>query len=146
MPNPAEFISKKVSIVMPAFNAEACVKKSIESVLAQTYRNLEIILVDDGSTDGTAAIVKSSGDPRIKYFYQKNKGLSGARNAGFGLSSGDYVVFLDSDDLLEPECLGKTVSFLEKNPEYRAVYFNFFIFYYSDPGEAASLFDADAGG
>ena len=74
MPNPAEFISKKVSIVMPAFNAEACVKKSIESVLAQTYRNLEIILVDDGSTDGTAAIVKSSGDPRIKYFYQKNKG------------------------------------------------------------------------
>jgi glycosyltransferase involved in cell wall biosynthesis len=136
---------KKVSVIIPAFNAAAYIRKSVESVLAQTYQNFEVIVIDDGSTDGTAEIVKSFVDKRIKYFYQENKGLSGARNAGFGLSSGEYLIFLDSDDLLEPACLEKSVAFLDKKQEFGAVYFNYFIFYWSDPKKKIFLPDSRPG-
>ena len=86
---------------MPAYNAEKYIAESIESVIAQTYTNWELIIVDDGSTDGTAGIVKlfSSIDDRIKYIYQPNQQMGKARNTGIQNSNGKLMAFLDSDDI-----------------------------------------------
>ena len=89
---------------MPAYNAERYIAESIHSVIAQTYTNWELIIVDDGSTDGTAGIVKnfSSIDNRIKYIYQPNQQMGKARNTGIQNSNGKLVAFLDSDDIWVP--------------------------------------------
>ncbi len=86
---------------MPAYNAAAFLAQSINSVLAQSYKDLELIVIDDGSTDNTAAIVKQwqNNDKRIVYHFQSNKGLGAARNSGLKLAKGQWVAFLDSDDL-----------------------------------------------
>jgi len=96
-----------VSIIMPAFNAEKYISKSIESVLAQCYSNWELIIIDDGSDDNTAFLVNKFciQDNRIKYNYQLNKKLGSARNSGLKLVTGKYVAFLDSDDLWLPNKL-----------------------------------------
>ena len=93
--------SKLVSIIMPAYNSERYIAESIESVLVQTYQNWELIIVDDGSTDLTAEIVKEKADldDRIKYFYQTNSRQAKARNLGLLNTRGDLVAFLDADDL-----------------------------------------------
>ena len=83
---------------MPAYNAEKFIKESILSVLSQSYKYFELIIVDDGSTDSTKKIVKSFKDKRIKYIYQKNKGVSAARNNAIKYSKGSWISFLDSDD------------------------------------------------
>lgn len=91
-----------VSIIIPTFNRAELVGQALESALSQSYSNLEVIVVDDGSEDNTREVVLRSADPRVRYIWQQNGGVSRARNFGIQESKGDYIAFLDSDDLLEP--------------------------------------------
>jgi glycosyltransferase involved in cell wall biosynthesis len=102
-----------VSVVIPAYNAECFIGETIRSVLKQTYPNFEVIIVDDGSTDGTAEVVKSFDDVRIKYFYQKNASQAVARNAGINHAQGSFVAFLDNDDIWLPEKLEDQLRLFE---------------------------------
>ena len=92
----------KISFIVPTYNRDQYIKKCIESVLKQTYKNVELIIVDDGSTDNTENIVTSYKDKKIKYFKNTNHGIGYSRNFGLEKSTGDYVFFLDSDDFIEP--------------------------------------------
>ena len=95
-----------VSVVIPAYNAARFVHGAIESVLAQTAQDFEIIVVDDGSKDHTSSAVEPYlADSRVRYFSQQNRGLPGARNAGAKISHGEYLAFLDADDFLAPNAL-----------------------------------------
>ena len=87
------------------YNAENYLRETIESLINQTYENLEIILIDDGSTDNSGEICDeySAKDKRVRVFHQKNKGVSATRNAGLDLMTGDFVAFLDSDDAYRPD-------------------------------------------
>ncbi|MFN2372998.1 MAG: glycosyltransferase family 2 protein, partial [Cyclonatronaceae bacterium] len=102
---------KLVSIIVPMYNARTFVAETIKSVLNQTYTNWELILVDDGSTDDTAAVVKPYlTDPRIHYHYQKNGGIGNARNNAIKHSTGFYIAPLDADDLWDPDKLSVQVE------------------------------------
>jgi len=95
-----------VSVIIPAYNAASFVLGAINSVLGQTFQNFELIVVDDGSKDGTRKTVESYlSDSRVRYLYQENRGLPGARNAGAKVSRGDYLAFLDADDFFAPNAL-----------------------------------------
>lgn len=107
---------KKVSVVIPVYKVEQYVASTVQSVLNQTYPHFEIILVDDGSPDRSIEICQQFTDPRIKIVRQENRGVSEARNNGIRYATGDYVAFLDSDDLWEPEKLAKHVEHFEQNP------------------------------
>jgi glycosyltransferase involved in cell wall biosynthesis len=87
-----------ISVVIPLFNKENAIARCLSSVLMQTYIDFECVIVDDGSTDGSAEIVKSFSDSRVKYFYRENGGVSSARNIGVKCAKGDWIVFLDADD------------------------------------------------
>ena len=107
----------KVSVIIPAYNAENFIRKSLDSVVNQVYKNLEIIVVDDASTDSTKKIIKeyADKDDRIIPFYQaSNKGVSSARNIGLKAVSGEYVVFVDSDDELTPDAIRRMVDMADK--------------------------------
>lgn len=91
------------SIVIPTYNRATFITKTVESVLNQTYPDFEIIIVDDGSTDGTSEVVHAIKDPRIRYFKKENEERAKARNYGTFLAKGDYITFLDSDDVLLPD-------------------------------------------
>ena len=110
-------IQKKLSLVMPVYNTAEYLEKCIRSVLDQTYRNLELICVDDGSTDGSGEIVDrlAAEDNRIVVIHQKNAGESAARNVGLRKASGDYWSFIDCDDWLEPDMYEQLISSLEEN-------------------------------
>lgn len=101
----------KVSIIVPVYNAERYLETTVRSLLDQTYRDIEVILVDDGSTDGSAALCArlQREDARVRLITQENKGPSAARNAGLGLAEGDYVMFVDCDDAVHPGTLEKMV-------------------------------------
>ena len=90
----------KVSVVIPVYNVKPYLERCVQSVLRQTFKDLEIIMVDDGSTDGSGELAESLKDwsPCIRVVHQENQGLSGARNTGIRHATGEYVVFLDSDD------------------------------------------------
>lgn len=114
----------KLSIIIPIYNVEQYLRKCVDSLLKQDYDNYEIILVDDGSTDGSGAICDSyvSIDDRcidyrcdIKVVHQSNAGLSAARNAGIKVAQGEYVMFVDSDDYLEPNVLGGLIEQMERD-------------------------------
>ncbi len=125
-----------VSIVIPAWNAEEYVKEAVRSALAQTYPNIEIVVVDDGSTDGTKqALEEYSRDPRCKYIYQANKGLAGARNTGIRESRGRYIAFLDSDDMFAPDKIKDQVTILEGHPDFGVCYSDLTHFTDTDPRE-----------
>lgn len=96
-----------VSVIIPVYNVEAYLHPCVDSVLAQTYSDYEIIMVDDGSPDSCGAICDeyAAMDPRIRVIHQENGGLSAARNAGVNICTGDYVMFLDSDDMIHPQTL-----------------------------------------
>jgi glycosyltransferase involved in cell wall biosynthesis len=114
-----------VSVVIPAYNAEAYIATSLRGVTAQTYRNLEIIVVDDGSRDATASIVRSlaADDPRIKLLQQQNAGVAVARNRGIDASSGDLVAPLDADDLWQPSKIERQVAVMQcSSPKVGLVY------------------------
>lgn len=105
-----------VSIIMPAFNAAPFIEEVIGSVLAQTCIDWEMIVVDDGSTDETAAILDRQHDPRISVIRQTNAGVSAARNAGLNVATGEFVTFMDADDLLPNDALMARVNYLLANP------------------------------
>ena len=106
-----------VSIIIPTYNVEKFLYRGIESCINQTYKNIEIIIIDDGSTDNTQNIIKkySQKDSRIKYFFQENNGVSNARNKGLGIATGDYIIFLDSDDWLELQAVECLLEIRNKN-------------------------------
>ena len=108
---------KKVSIITPVYNVSAYLPQCIESVLNQTYRDIEFILVDDGSTDqsGTICDTYAQNDPRIKVIHQSNKGAACAKNTGLDNVSGDYITFIDSDDYAETNWIETMVNALETN-------------------------------
>ncbi len=107
------------SVIIPAFNRVSFLGKCINSVLAQSYTDLEMIIIDDGSTDGTKKLITSYKDERINYFYQQNHGVAHARNRGLALAKGEFIAFLDSDDWWDPEKLEKSVGFINRFPRIR---------------------------
>ena len=111
----------KVSVIIPTYNASKFIAETIKSVLAQTYRDSEVIVVDDGSTDNTAEIVRSFGN-QVRYIYKKNGGPGSARNVGVKNANGEYLTFLDHDDLWLPEKLELQTQVLDSQPEIQMVY------------------------
>jgi glycosyltransferase involved in cell wall biosynthesis len=108
--------SPLVSCVVPVYNGECYLAEALDSIFAQTYRPLEVIVVDDGSTDGTAALLASFGQ-RITALHQANAGHAVARNRGVGAAQGEYLAFLDADDLWHPEKLARQVERFRARPE-----------------------------
>ncbi|MGG6269755.1 glycosyltransferase family 2 protein [Leptolyngbya sp. AN03gr2] len=106
-----------ISVIIPAYNAEKMIRETIESVLNQTFGNFEIVVVDDGATDKTVEVVQSIPDSRIKVFSYSNGGLPTARNRGIEVSKGEYLTFLDADDLWTPDKLERQWQALEDHPE-----------------------------
>ncbi len=105
-----------VSVIIPTYNrADSTLKNAVESAINQTYNNLEIIVVDDGSKDNTKEVLEQINDPRIIYIYQENAGPSAARNNGIRNAKGKYIALLDSDDLWLPEKIEKQVNIAESN-------------------------------
>ena len=110
-----------VSVVIPAYNAARYVEAAVDSVLGQTFRDVEVLVVDDGSTDGTGAVLSRYGKA-IRYLRQENSGVSAARNRGIQESTGRYVGFLDADDTWFPEKLDQQIAALETSGQHRACY------------------------
>src|SRR5689334_23008717 len=110
----------RVSVIVPTFNSARFLCEAIGSVHAQTYKDYEIIIVDDGSTDDTQNVVKELDKP-CKYFYQNNAGPSVARNYGISESSGEFVAFLDADDAWLPGKLEMQIRLFDRHPEVGAV-------------------------
>jgi glycosyltransferase involved in cell wall biosynthesis len=105
-----------VSVVIPTYNYGHFISEAIDSALAQTYGNIEVIVVDDGSTDDTGSRLNAYGD-RIRYIYQPNAGLSAARNTGIKNAKGDFIAFLDSDDAFHPQKLELQMDFFAAEPQ-----------------------------
>lgn len=107
---------KKITVIIPMHNTEEYIERCIRSVINQTYKNLEIIIVNDGSTDDSLQICErlKGEDTRIKIINQENKGVSGARNAGLESATGEYIGFIDSDDFLEKNMYEKLIGYIEK--------------------------------
>ena len=121
---------KKVSVLIPAYNRARYIGETLRCVLGQDYGNLEVIVLNDASTDDTVEVVKSFSDPRIKLFHnERNLGLAGVRNRLLELATGDFLAWQDSDDLCTPDRIALQVNFLESNPKVLAV------------GSAATLID-----
>lgn len=114
---------KKVSIIIPSYNRSAKLKKSIESILQQSYTDFELLIVDDASTDDTQAMVEAIPDERIRYIRQAvNGGASAARNEGVRQAGYPLIAFQDSDDIWRPEKLEKQMAYWQQHPEYSMVY------------------------
>ena len=112
----------KVSIIIPTYNYAEYIQKAIDSVLAQTYKNYEIIVVDDGSTDNTRKIIENKYKNKVRYYYQENKGAPAARNEGIKKSEGEYLSFLDADDYLTESSIEDRLTVLEQNKSIPWVY------------------------
>ncbi len=110
-----------VSVIIPCYNYAAYMAATIDSALNQSYPNVEVIVIDDGSTDHTAEVAASYAG-RISYYYQSNRGLSAARNAGFRKASGSFVVFIDADDKLAPDYIEATLQVAMAHPDAAFVY------------------------
>jgi len=108
-----------VSVIIPAYNSERYIGDALESVLKQTYSNWEVIVVDDGSKDGTADVVKkyAARESRIQYVFQENQRMAAARNKGIAMAKGKYIAFLDNDDLFRSEKLSTQVAYMGSHPE-----------------------------
>jgi glycosyltransferase involved in cell wall biosynthesis len=109
-----------VSVVIPAFNAQKSVRRAIDSALNQTYPHVEVIVVNDGSTDETEAIVRGYGE-RVRYVRQENAGETAARNRGFSMARGEFITLVDHDDWWEPQFVQTCVAFLNEHPQAVAV-------------------------
>jgi glycosyltransferase involved in cell wall biosynthesis len=108
--------ASQVSVIIPTYNRSRIIKEAVDSVLAQDYKDVEVIVVDDGSTDNTSEALASYGD-EISVLFQDNKGVSAARNRGIAEASGQFVAFLDSDDLWLPQKLSTQVEFFQQTPD-----------------------------
>ncbi|MGN5653221.1 glycosyltransferase family 2 protein [Bacillus sp. Brlt_9] len=120
-----------VSVIVPLYNAEKYIEETMESILNQTYKNIEIVIVDDGSKDRSSSIVKNlkkKYPEQIKYILQENQGVSVARNTGIENASGEYISFLDSDDLWHPTKIEKQITSMQKN-NMNACYCGYMNFY-----------------
>lgn len=107
----------KVSVIIPVYKVEKYIAATVKSVLAQTYKDFELLIIDDGSPDKSIEICQQFTDLRIKIIRQENKGVAAARNNGIRHASGEYLAFLDADDIWVPEKLAKHVEHLDSNPE-----------------------------
>ena len=123
MPVPKEILEEpKISVIIPAYNARKFIAEAIESVLNQTFPAHEIIVVDDGSTDGTGEFVKNRFGDKVRLIRQENKGQGAARNAGIQVATGNIFQFLDADDLLLPNKFEVQLDFWCRSPEFDIVY------------------------
>lgn len=113
----------KIGIIIPAYKVEQYIFRALDSCIAQTYKNIEVVVVDDGSPDGTFDVIKTYADKddRIKLYRQENSGVSSARNKALDMCTADYVLFLDSDDWLEPDAVEKLIQRAGSNKEERAL-------------------------
>jgi glycosyltransferase involved in cell wall biosynthesis len=111
-----------VSVIVPAFNAAQTLPDTLDSILAQTFRNFELIVVDDGSTDGTRTLLERVRDPRMRVIGGSNRGLAAARNRGIEHAHGQLLTFIDADDRWTPDKLEDQVEALERNPDAVAAY------------------------
>ncbi len=110
----------RVSVLMPAYNAGRYIGAAIESILAQTYKDFEIIVVDDGSSDETGAVASSY--PGVRYFKEPHRGISPTRNSALEKAQGELIAFLDADDLWTPDKLALQVEYLDSHPDCRIVF------------------------
>ena len=106
----------RVSVVIPTYNRREYVQEAIDSVLAQSYTDYELIVVDDGSNDSTGEALHSRYGDRLAYEWRPNAGVSAARNRGLELARGEFIAFLDSDDVWLPQKLQQQVAFLDESP------------------------------
>lgn len=104
------------SIIVPTYNREAFIEKTIRSILAQTYTHFEVIVADDGSKDNTEAVVKAIGDERIRYYRKDNGERGAARNFGIAHAKGGFITFIDSDDILYPNHFEEAIKLLQQQP------------------------------
>ena len=107
----------KISVIVPVYNAEKYLPLCLDSILAQTYENFEVICVDDGSTDGSLAVLKKyeKKDARVKVIHQENQGVSAARSCGMDNAAGDYLYFMDSDDFIRPEWFARAAEVIAEH-------------------------------
>lgn len=116
-----------ISVVIPCYNLEAYISKSINSIINQTYKDIEIILINDGSIDGTKRVCEEFEKKytNIKVVCQPNSGVSVARNNGYSISKGEYICFLDGDDFLEKNCFEEVIKKFKKNPAIDMCFYGF---------------------
>src|SRR5258706_10307921 len=114
---PPAIAMPEITVIVPAYNVAEYILPCLASVVSQTHANWTCIVVDDGSTDGTAALVDALEDPRIRLVRQANAGVSNARNNGLALATGEYVMFLNGDDLLHPGALDRLLAALAARPD-----------------------------
>jgi len=115
-----------ISVIIPTYNRAGTILRSVNSVLNQTYKDLELLIIDDGSTDNTKELIEQIEDDRIRYIYLgANSGASNARNAGVFYASGEWIAFQDSDDAWKPEKLEKQMQLALEHPEYAMIYSSF---------------------
>lgn len=127
----------KVSLIVPLYNVEKYIQQCIDSILVQTHKNIEIILVDDGAPDNSGKIADeyASKDTRIRVVHKKNGGVSSARNAGIDVSTGDYICFADGDDWLEPNYVEYLLSLVADNRAEASVTTDMFTTFYGKPSD-----------
>ena len=111
-----------ISVIIPVFNGEKTIQETIDSILNQTFQNIELIIINDGSTDSTVQIINNISDSRIKLFSYANGGLSTSRNRGISLAQGEYISFIDADDLWTPDKLESQWQALQENPQADVAY------------------------
>lgn len=125
-------MSAKVSIIIPSFNRQDLIKETLDSVINQTFQNWECIIVDDGSTDQTVEVLREyqRRDPRFKVIVRDRnpKGAAACRNIGVDNAEGDFIIFMDSDDLFIPECIEYRIKTIARHPEHSAWIFNTGVF------------------
>jgi len=115
-------LSDLISIIMPAYNVASYIQEAIDSVLEQSHKNWELLVIDNGSTDETQSLIKNYSDPRIRTFdFSQNKGVSYARNVGLKNMQGSYFCFLDSDDVLTPSSLQSRLTVFQNDPKVAIV-------------------------
>ncbi len=110
-------MNPKVTVLMPVYNAEKYLKTAIESILKQTFSDFELLIINDGSTDGSEEIIRSFNDKRIRLFNnEQNLGIIKTLNKGLNLAKGEYIIRMDADDISLPDRLELQVKYMEENP------------------------------
>jgi glycosyltransferase involved in cell wall biosynthesis len=104
-----------ISVIIPCYNGSIFIEETLNSILGQSEKRIEVIVIDDGSTDDSATLIKSYSDNRLHYYFQTNQGVSAARNSGFSKAKGLYVIFFDADDLMTKNFLADRLNYLENN-------------------------------